>query len=219
MWEGYGWMRHQGQTGYGWLRADEPNTIRLPRVPRPKAPADPNGEEARVQLPWRAYFLFSGPIEAVTAFVTDGTDQTPNLWWPSDRAWCVATEIDLSSTYVGGSRAMIERLLTDKRIEALPADPGARLGETESWIGTLAQESAATLMATGEVTITTSAGTLRAHLRRPSAFKRGVLETTTTSMGQRGSGTAMLSSRDEADLWEEVTLRLSLDLVSLVEGA
>jgi hypothetical protein len=26
----------------------------------------------------------------------------PNPWWPEDRAWCVATEIDLPYTYVGG---------------------------------------------------------------------------------------------------------------------
>ncbi len=31
-------------------------------------------------------------------------DHAPNLWWPDDRAWCVATEIDLAWTYVGDQR-------------------------------------------------------------------------------------------------------------------
>ena len=29
----------------------------------------------------------------------------PNLWWPADRAWRVASDIDLPSTYLGGTRA------------------------------------------------------------------------------------------------------------------
>jgi len=44
--------------------------------------------------------------------------QSPNLFWPSDRAWCVATEIDLDSTYVGGSRALVEAILADGRLES-----------------------------------------------------------------------------------------------------
>ncbi len=40
-----------------------------------------------------------------------GADQTPNLWWPEDRAWFVATEIDLAWTYVGGREALIEQLV------------------------------------------------------------------------------------------------------------
>jgi hypothetical protein len=42
-----------------------------------------------------------------------------NLWWPDDRAWCVATEIDFNTTYVGGSTAGVEDLLGDARFEAM----------------------------------------------------------------------------------------------------
>lgn len=45
-----------------------------------------------------------------------------NLFWPGDRAWCVATEIDLDSTYVGGSVELIADLLADPRLEAFPAE-------------------------------------------------------------------------------------------------
>lgn len=48
-------------------------------------------------------------------------DQSPNLWWPEDRSWIVATEVDYAWTYVGGTSRLIERLLTDQRLEALPA--------------------------------------------------------------------------------------------------
>jgi hypothetical protein len=44
---------------------------------------------------------------------------SPNLWWPGDRAWCVATDIDLDSTYVAGGAALVLDLLGDQRFEAL----------------------------------------------------------------------------------------------------
>ena len=36
-------------------------------------------------------------------FLLGGWEQSPSLWWPGDRAWFVATEIDGFSSYVGGS--------------------------------------------------------------------------------------------------------------------
>lgn len=35
---------------------------------------------------------------------------TPSLWWPDDRTWCVATEIDFRWTYVGGSQVCINEI-------------------------------------------------------------------------------------------------------------
>ena len=43
-------------------------------------------------------------------------------------SWCVATEIDLFCTYVGGSRKLIDELLADDRLEVWEAhldDPTA----------------------------------------------------------------------------------------------
>jgi hypothetical protein len=37
--------------------------------------------------------------------------QGPNLWWPVDRAWCVASEIDLPWTFVGGSTKLIDAVI------------------------------------------------------------------------------------------------------------
>jgi hypothetical protein len=44
------------------------------------------------------------------------------IWWPDDRAWFVATEASCGgSSYLAGSRRMIERLTTDARLEVLEA--------------------------------------------------------------------------------------------------
>ena len=83
---------------------------------------DDQGVEERVVLPHRSYFLAHGPLDDVLPSVLDEPwDQSPNLWWPDDRAWIVATEIDFAWTYVGGSTELIEELLEDTTIEALPA--------------------------------------------------------------------------------------------------
>jgi hypothetical protein len=47
----------------------------------------------------------------------------PNLWWPQDRAWCVASDIDLMSTYIGSSTACAL---------ALPAHPDLEVIDTSS---------------------------------------------------------------------------------------
>lgn len=48
--------------------------------------------------------------------------QSPNLAWPTDHAWCLATEIDFDSTLVGGSRELIAAILAHPGLEALCVD-------------------------------------------------------------------------------------------------
>jgi hypothetical protein len=61
---------------------------------------------------------------AATNFAPEPSEQSANLWWPEDRAWFVATDIDLMSTYVGGSAACVADLLAAEGLEtaAVPAD-------------------------------------------------------------------------------------------------
>ena len=54
-------------------------------------------------------------------------EQSANLWWPADRAWCVVTDIDLRSTYVGGTRACVDEVLAAPGLETAPASPGDRI--------------------------------------------------------------------------------------------
>ena len=85
---------------------------------------------SRVRAPGRDYLLFRGPIDAIMAFITrDGPfwGHSPNIWWPENRAWCVATDIDLFDTYVGGSEDCIEAVLSNPDLEALPTTLDARL--------------------------------------------------------------------------------------------
>jgi hypothetical protein len=35
----------------------------------------------------------------------------PSLWWPDDRSWCVARDVDIRWTYVAGSAKLMERLM------------------------------------------------------------------------------------------------------------
>ncbi len=76
----------------------------------------------RVRLPNRDYALFQGPLDAATELGSAWGDtffpQSPNLFWPQDQAWCVASEIDLYCTLVAGSQALADALVADRRLEA-----------------------------------------------------------------------------------------------------
>jgi hypothetical protein len=68
--------------------------------------------------------LLRGTVaDSVRNLAPEPYEQSANLWWPADRAWCVVTDIDLMSTYVGGSAACITALLRTAGIDALPAAP------------------------------------------------------------------------------------------------
>ena len=76
----------------------------------------------------RKYYIFHGPLDSVMSFCQwEFFLQAPNIWWPENRAWCVATEIDDLETYVGGSAACIERVLAHPELEALPIALDARV--------------------------------------------------------------------------------------------
>jgi hypothetical protein len=81
-----------------------------------------------LELPHRRHHVFAGPIQAArTSFSDIDFDHlSANLWWPADRAWCVATEIDAAWTYVGGTRPLIDALLADPRLEAVETTAAAR---------------------------------------------------------------------------------------------
>src|ERR1700688_3200784 len=100
--------------------ADNPGSKHLPFA----APPLPDAvHTSLVHLPWRDYLLFDGPLEAATEFGWSLTEEcfiphSPNLFWPQDHAWCVATEIDLLSTLFAGSESLAQNLLADPRLEA-----------------------------------------------------------------------------------------------------
>ncbi len=98
-----------------WFGVWEGNGYINPRLYRP----------ARVKAPHRDHLLFRGPLESVMKFLEGDPGfrhyVSPSIWWPDDRAWCVATDVDLPHSYVGGSEECIEALLARPELEALPA--------------------------------------------------------------------------------------------------
>jgi hypothetical protein len=135
LWEGYGWLRDTGGRGrivftpVGYSGPPElpfAYSDEVPEFIRAAVMAEP-----RVYLPGRDYLLFEGPLEGATEFGCYLTrdhfvPQSPNLFWPEDHAWCIASEIDLYCTLVGGSHALADSVLANPALEAwrvFPADP------------------------------------------------------------------------------------------------
>lgn len=76
------------------------------------------------RTPGRQEVLLSGTLaDAVSPAAHDPFDELPDLWWPEDRAWCLGGDVDLVSTYIGGSRTLIADLLTTPELEAHPVSP------------------------------------------------------------------------------------------------
>ncbi|MFE1442589.1 hypothetical protein [Streptomyces sp. NPDC058739] len=79
--------------------------------------------------PGRDEVLLRGPLaDAVSPVSADEFAELPDLWWPQDRAWCVGGDVDLVSTYVCGSAALIADVLATPGLEAYPVGPGDRVG-------------------------------------------------------------------------------------------
>lgn len=82
---------------------------------------------ARVVLPARTYLLYSGPVEAATAFARPTSPHSPTLWWPEDLAWFVGSDPDLDSTYLGADDSAVDGVVSLPGIEAIRTVPGQRV--------------------------------------------------------------------------------------------
>ena len=106
VWEGYGSF---------WTGA---SALYTPSGGIPLLPPAGVEEAQRIKGVARTYLLSSGPASFNDFFDFPGLDG-PNIWWPADRTWCVSTDIDLDSTYIGASEECIERLLGHPSLEVL----------------------------------------------------------------------------------------------------
>jgi len=187
-------------------------------LPDPIPAAVRRGPKARVADD--DYLLYAGPVEAAAAVAAiSDMDETPSLWWPADRAWCVATDQDLAWTYVGGPARLIDDIIRDPRIEALPANPGDALTLVEEWVATWVKEATATLLSEGEAVISTSRGAVHATLERPTRFRRGMLRTRASGdNGVSSGGGADLGHRGDEELRDDISFHLTLEVIGLVGG-
>jgi hypothetical protein len=66
----------------------------------------------RLRLPDRTYLLVEGAVSAVSTLSYPGFEgwRNPDLFWPDDQRWFVATDVDFWSLYVAGEEDLITAL-------------------------------------------------------------------------------------------------------------
>jgi hypothetical protein len=90
--------------GYGWLELAQLAAERKPQL----------------ALEHRDCYVFRGPVGAAIAVESSqGWFQSPTAWWPADRAWFVATDVDGYCSYVGASADAIDALVRSTDVEVL----------------------------------------------------------------------------------------------------
>jgi hypothetical protein len=215
VWDGFGW---DGVSVSAVFTSDEDSDGEEPpeavEEPRQDPVPGPVRDGPRVSLPNREYLLYRGPAEDVTATVGLG-GQCASLWWPADRAWCVATDVDLQWTYVGGPRGLIDAILADDRIEALPASPRDPVSRVEDWVEAWVDELADALVSRGAASLTTCRGTVEARLRPPGRLREGQLIIHTAAATGRASSTGDSAVSANDDLREQVEFQLSVAVIGL----
>lgn len=172
----------------------------------------------RVELPGRNYALFVGPLAALPSLMDAQDDHSPHLWWPDDRAWCVATEIDLAWTYVGGPAALISDVLVNPRLEAQPASPDDNYQRRPlEWLAPAIEDAATELLDSGTATLHTWRGTVHAQLERPHGQTDGDLRIQRRpSNGFAGSRWSRITEHDPVRLRHNLTTALTWAIIELL---
>ncbi|MTE24220.1 hypothetical protein [Microbacterium sp. ZXX196] len=108
------------------------NNVFRKGVWQPGVLSDEISRGPRLELPGRGHVLFrAAPAEWADPAWADNVPwaeplhvHSPSLVWPDDRAWVLASEIDLDSTIVAGSEELIAALVADPGLEAhrIPED-------------------------------------------------------------------------------------------------
>lgn len=131
LWNGWGWLEVDGGTT---SRVRAPSRERMAESgERPPVPFTADEfSRARLILPDRSYVLLSGPLAAASQLgnpwgACGFEPQSPNLFWPADRSWLVASEVDFDSTLVGGSAKLIGVILGASGLDVWPVVPNDSL--------------------------------------------------------------------------------------------
>jgi hypothetical protein len=113
LWNGYGFL-YPGRSFTMLVAFGEGSPAEAqPQPPYWLTPPLPTDGARLVNLPHRDYLLYRGTLDHVPGWI-----QGPNLWWPDDHSWFVASEIDLPWTCVGGSRVLIADVLRNAELSA-----------------------------------------------------------------------------------------------------
>jgi hypothetical protein len=127
LWDGFGDLH--GSPAVGFFHTGKGKG---PDVPPAFPPEFLNGP--RVEIPNRSYLLFRGPLAEAgrwgAADLAPGHPRpinSPNLMWPSDHAWFVASEIDVPWTGVAGSPELLAEFMADSVLDAELVDPTSKV--------------------------------------------------------------------------------------------
>jgi hypothetical protein len=128
LWEGHGGLRPSAAVRFFSHGEQEPTPQQAPQEWQLDLSAP------KFSLPNRDYYLFTGALQDSLKIGDWPTDdwflpQPPNLFWPDDRSWCVASEIDFDSTLVGGTQQLISDILDRKDLETWPVGPDDSLAQ------------------------------------------------------------------------------------------
>lgn len=122
VWEGYGFFgetrMYVWQEPRGWrqrraLKAERAR-IREEDERRNAATRSALEQVPLVHRTHRSYHLVSGAVSAMTHMTEPGSPERwmrPDLTWPQDRRWFVATDVDFWSLYVGGEAEFVADLV------------------------------------------------------------------------------------------------------------
>lgn len=104
--------------GYGGFTGQNYKMVGSQMVPTGTSVPTEFVDGPRIRAPNRDYLLATGSARDVPELIDTDGGNVPNMWWPADRSWFVATEIDFAWTYVGGSTQAIEAIESDGLFEA-----------------------------------------------------------------------------------------------------
>lgn len=195
--------------------------LRAPSGPRSIGLARRASPPRIVELPWREYELFEGLLTGALGFEHSvaGGYQSPNLWWPVDHSWCVASEIDFPWTYVGGSKELICQLIADERLETVEAaqeDPLCR--EFPTWLLERIETAADEVVVSGSTVLTFAAGTVEVRLQSLDRGARAhLVARSTRPRGGWSGGTSSVDTRRRDDLRGEVRAGVHRAILALIQ--
>lgn len=121
IWDGHGFDRASMRVA--WREPPDSDDERLEREADRQRLSDENERRTteirrelaavpRFEAPHRTYYLVTGAVSAVdrVRYPSDNDWRNPDLWWPDDRSWFVATDVDCWALYVGGSDDFIAEI-------------------------------------------------------------------------------------------------------------
>ena len=159
IWEGYGW----GNPGVPLIAVRRPRFQRFvqqfisrfgshPHRSRRRTYVQPEEDpdlhtlpvgimkSERFKLPYRDYLLARGSLFEAMKIGHRRSEwfqpQSPNLLWPIDKSWILATEIDFDVTLIAGSEQLVEAILSTDSLTAerfSVSDTYEQLRVADSW--------------------------------------------------------------------------------------